>query len=96
MVDNTVGLEEEMTILSVNILPNPNSGLFDLEIITDTDNFIDIQIFDVIGNKVYEDNHAPVNSKYLNTIDLTKQNKGLYFIFINGENIKTVKKIIIR
>ena len=96
LVDNTVGLDEEMTITSINILPNPNSGLFDVEIIADKDSFINIQIFDIIGNKVYEENHAAINCRYLNTIDLRKQNKGLYFIFINGENIKTVKKIIIK
>ena len=96
LVDNTVGLDEKMTITSINILPNPNSGLFDVEIIADKDSFINIQIFDIIGNKVYEENHAAINCRYLNTIDLRKQNKGLYFIFIDGENIKTVKKIIIR
>ena len=85
-----VGLSEDETSI-VNILPNPNTGSFAVDI---KQNLIDgeIQIFDVIGRQVL----SQKVSLGMNKVILEDMSKGTYVLHVlnDGENIETEKVII--
>jgi len=73
----------------ITIYPNPSNGIFNLSI-RDINNG-DVIITDVLGNTVYFDRINTAN----NSIDMSSQPKGIYFVkVISGKNIN-IKKIIV-
>jgi len=95
MVDNTVGFGDPSEDLRTTIVPNPNKGVFKLQI-ENCSGIIDIQIMDVLGNVIYKNNNELVENEFVKNINISTHPEGLYFINIKGENINLVRKIIIR
>jgi hypothetical protein len=93
-VDNTVGLaEQEMNVL---IMPNPNNGLFKVTINSAQEEQISIRIINLLGNKVFENEPIIAGQNFSQQFDLTNLNKGIYLMFIKGNDYKLIKKIIIK
>lgn len=72
---------------SINVYPNPSTGLFTV----DVDGQYNVKVFDITG-KVISTSTINVNN---NTIDLSSQTAGMYFIQLVGEktiNFQVVKK----
>ncbi|MBX3044403.1 MAG: T9SS type A sorting domain-containing protein [Candidatus Kapabacteria bacterium] len=65
----------------ISIFPNPADDLIN---ILNKDRIEKLQIYDIFGQKLIETNQT--------TIDVSKLNRGLYFIKINDKIIKFVKK----
>ncbi|MBI4931964.1 MAG: T9SS type A sorting domain-containing protein [Bacteroidetes bacterium] len=88
-----VGTEELALDKSVNIFPNPSSGIFS---VNSEINISTIEITDLLGEKIYT---SRVNSyKSVPTtigVDLSKDQNGIYFIRIITDKGTLVKKIII-
>jgi hypothetical protein len=93
-VDNTVGFDEND--MNINILPNPNSGQFKVDIYTAKQERISIRILDLLGNKVFEDNSAQINGNFSRIFDLRNNKKGLYMLFIDGDSFRVNKRVIIQ
>jgi len=84
----TTGINEINNTLNTMIFPNPSNGKF---IISCNRNIYTIEIFNIIGEKVF---HSEINNQK-SEIDLSLQPKGIYFVKISdGENIYTEKIII--
>ncbi len=81
----TVGITEN-NFGEVTIFPNPSSGKI---IITLPGEMVNIQLFDVAGNIVFEKNTAE------QTLQLENLAQGIYFVEINNRKISTRKKLII-
>ncbi len=87
-------IEENLSKDKVSVFPNPNSGKFTIK--TQPINGLMqegiIEIFNMIGEKVYYSNFSQQISK---EIDFTNNSKGVYFVKItNGEKIFTEKIVI--
>lgn len=75
---------------SFQIFPNPSNGTF--RITNNQNSLADINIFNMLGEKIYFLNNTSLNNIQ---IDFTNQPKGLYFISIdNGKEIITNKMVI--
>lgn len=85
---STTGINE-LTINTFDIYPNPTNGLFTIN--SDNSKTYNIQIFDVLGNIVYQ----KPNNNNKTTIDLRTQTKGVYLVSVITENNRVVKRIII-
>jgi hypothetical protein len=77
---------------SIHIYPNPAGGKFN--IISD-DGFIkrtDISVYNYLGELVYQT--IPSSAKI--SIDLSKENKGIYFVQISNDDALSIEKIVLQ
>lgn len=75
----------------LKISPNPSTGKF--TVTNNSSNFITLEIYNVLGEKVYAINNF--KQQAVNEIDLSKSSKGMYFVkFYNGEKVYTDKIVI--
>tara|TARA_R110002049_G_scaffold308786_2_gene514082 strand:- start:1198 stop:3327 length:2130 start_codon:yes stop_codon:yes gene_type:complete len=88
----TVGLStsvQEATLQNnLLIYPNPSNGVFTIETIAQYD---EIRILDITGKVLFMTEEYTLRNK----IDLTNQQRGIYFIAIQGESGRVVKKVIV-
>jgi len=94
-VDPSSGIIKQVNKdVSVNIYPNPNDGLFTLEVLSRVKQ-TEIAIYDMLGKLVYLNKNIPAGNKFQESIDLSNQPKGLYFLTIkNGEQVYTQKVML--
>lgn len=82
--------ENDFYIKKISLSPNPNSGVFSIDLPTDTDP-VQLSISDLSGKKVFTtDNY--LSGKIL---QLNELSKGLYFVTINyNKSTETLKFIV--
>ena len=73
------------------IYPNPSKGVFNL--VTDTNEIKEIEVYDVTGKVILSKNDFGV-SDIQTPIDLTSASQGIYFVKITSNNQSTIKRII--
>ena len=78
----------------MNIFPNPNNGLFTLELNTSKARAFNVEIINIQGQVVYA-KEIQQDGFYKDQIDLSKEASGIYYIRINdGKNLKVSKVMI--
>jgi len=87
--DDEVGIDENL-FAGINIFPNPTTG--ELRITNYLLRIESIEIFDVIGKKVFSNHHVTPSSNHL--INISHLQGGLYFVKIQTEAGEMVKKIV--
>lgn len=85
-VDNCTGVNEA-SILNLQVYPNPNNGVFTLQVNQNAS----IEIISALGNSVYANEFIGKQ-----TIDLAAHAEGIYFVKVETENNSVVKKIVVR
>ena len=70
-------IQDEMSTPAFSIIPNPNSGTFQLETNFPLSDIAHLKITDMLGGKVYETKNLTTN-----TIQLQNTTNGLYFVVI--------------
>jgi hypothetical protein len=85
----TTGVHETSVNSSVNVYPNPSSGIFTVELKNSVAKG-DIEVYNVMGEKVYQSAFSSSGK-----IDLSSQSKGIYFIQLRTAQGIVVKKITI-
>ena len=88
---------EETTLHNViKVFPNPNQGIFNLELSKEFfDKEIRIVVFDAMGKRVYHSKHHGAGEKPNIKLDLTHLHKGIYFIWVQAEEQTGVEQLII-
>ena len=81
--------------LSIRIMPNPNKGVFFLELEAQGKQEYHIQIFDALGKEIYNQTIEFENYKKLK-IDLDNQPSGVYQLRVVSEHNTTNRRFIIR
>ncbi|MFC2120001.1 C10 family peptidase [Bacteroidota bacterium] len=80
----------------MTIFPNPSKGIFNLRLSTIINKDININIYNLSGEKVYQEYVSEMNEKVFHKVSLGNKFKGIYFIKIStGEKIIT-KKIVVQ
>ena len=85
---------EEENNFSLNIYPNPSDGIYQLEYINALNGGLNIEVFDITGNKII-DNSIAEDQGVIN-LDITNVAPGLYFIKATLSSGQTVIKEIIK
>lgn len=100
--DCTIGglkLEDETAVLQleqINIFPNPNFGIFTLQYVSSE--LSDMQIFvrNTLGEIIFTSESYNMVNAISETIDISSQPKGIYFIELKENNKVHVQKVIIQ
>ena len=85
---------ESTDLSAINVFPNPSNGKFTLEVVNNISPEARIEIYNVLGKKVYMAyNYIQPASK---EIDLSKKLKGIYFIKLYDKEKVYIKKIVVQ
>ncbi len=77
------------------VYPNPNIGIFNIEINNLQSDKVNICIYDVQGRVIYSKNYT-ANGDLKQEIDITHASAGIYLMSVEDGSNKSVKKIIIK
>lgn len=88
--------KSELTVNELSFNPNPNNGLFDLNFTLEEKGKTQLRIVDVSGKAVYEEDLGRFEGSYSNSIDITKEGPGIYFLQILQGDKAMAEKIVIR
>lgn len=88
------GISEKYLSSDVQILPNPNQGIFNIQINNIDDDDLSIEIFSARGEKIYQSEIIKWDN---NSTQVSIQNmaSGIYYLKISGNSTLITKKIII-
>jgi hypothetical protein len=90
-----VGIKEESAFSSnINIMPNPNDGLFSLVFTLPTEQQLSVNIYNSLGQQISSSKLKNVMNNVVN-IDLGDKPNGIYMTEITNGSQKVVKKIIV-
>lgn len=81
--------ENEQDNVRIEIYPNPNNGTFYIDLYDDT---YDVQIFDLLGKKIYE--YHGLSGKM--QLDGSDMKAGIYFVKAINDKNAFVKKILVK
>ncbi len=95
-VYNTVAIDENINGLDINVYPNPSKGVFNINLLSEKPQILDVTIYNIIGSVVFKMESVEIQGEFNKTLDMNKHPKGLYFLNIKGENIEFNRKMIIQ
>jgi hypothetical protein len=91
IVHNCTGLNEISA--NVNIYPNPNTGVFFMDL--QGMETADIKIYNAVGTLVYEESDY-ANDNSMKRIDLSHEAEGVYMLIIENDDQRMIEKIIVK
>ena len=95
IASSPLGINKDNFSNSVNLLPNPNNGNFSLIINNEYKGSVSVKIFDITSRLIDQRVINKGSDIITENINLPKLNKGLYFISVENENSKVIKKFIV-
>ena len=89
-----VGINDKISDhANFKLYPNPNNGRFIIEFDDKTINKINLEIYSLLGEKIFE--KSDLNPQSSNEIDLSDSPKGVYMVrILDGEKIYSEKIVI--
>lgn len=93
--DPCTGITGYVKGLKVDISPNPASGNIYLTLVTDKNRQFDVKITNAANQEFYHQ-RITVNGKIIKTIDISSLAKGIYFVHIEGNKTKLIRKLIVQ
>ena len=93
--ENSSGITETKLNSGVSIFPNPSTGTIYIDLNSDKNEKIIIEIYSISGKKIYtrKISKEPGNLKF--PVNLNKEKTGIYIISVNSETKTYSEKIII-
>mgnify|MGYP000450777125 FL=1 len=79
----------------LNFYPNPNKGEFDISFNLKEKGDTKIEVIDLTGKVVFEDNLTDFSGAYKKHISMIGQAKGLYILKIAQNNRVMTKKVVL-
>jgi len=85
----------ELEVINLNLYPNPNEGLFDLNFRLVEDQPVLVRIISLNGKEVYREDISNFEGTYANKINITENSAGVYVLqVVQGERMMSRKIII--
>ena len=86
---------EETNNLQINVFPNPVHDLFTLDVYNNTEKNISIELYDVLGHKIFTKQLELKNNQSIETISTLGFPKGLYLLRVISKHGATTTRIIV-
>jgi photosystem II stability/assembly factor-like uncharacterized protein len=90
LYSSTVGVESQNIDDDVYVFPNPNTGLFTVQVPEGMQ--YDIVVFNVLGEQVYEERDVDASQK---TIELCDVTSGMYLVRLSIANTTITKNVVV-
>ncbi len=91
-----VGIKENVNEFTsnINIMPNPNNGIFNLVFTMPKEENINVRIYNSIGQEISNNSLENVSSNVI-SINISDKPNGIYFVSVTNGTYKAVKKVIV-
>ena len=86
------GLEDADLEHQLNVMPNPNNGRFDLELLLSDTKDLRIEIYNSVGQMIQSFDTLIEGRR---SIDLTKHASGIYYVNVSLAGAKVTRKVIV-
>ena len=86
----------ELSDIGIQIFPNPNKGVFTLELNSQRSELIEIRIMNAAGEVVYPASQVMLQGTVTKQFDLRELPQGAYLVQLSNSSGKTIRKIIIQ
>jgi hypothetical protein len=86
----------ESNTMDFVVYPNPNDGLFTTRIDCDCIERCLVEVYDLLGKRIYSSGELEIQGRTLHSIDLRNVPDGIYSVVFRNNEKTVVKKIIIR
>ena len=81
----------------MHIFPNPNSGIFTIDLYLNRgERMLNIMVYDISGKLVYQSEKPAHNKNFSSELDLSFLEKGVYFIRVSTSGQSYVNQFIIK
>ncbi|MBP6335584.1 MAG: PQQ-dependent sugar dehydrogenase [Bacteroidia bacterium] len=94
-VDACLGVENNSWLKTVDLYPNPNSGSFTLEINSDRNKFLQLEISTVLGQVIYAETINVFSGTTISQPDVRMPESGIYFVKLSDEHGSYVRRMIV-
>lgn len=91
----TGAVDKKLEVDKMNMSPNPSNGKFDLNFNLKNKGDAEINVFSIDGKQVYNEKLSGFQGEYKKSIDLSNNNKGVYFVKIQQGVHSQVKKVVL-
>jgi len=95
MVDNFTSVEEHEVNPSFQLWPNPNNGDFNISASVNDAGTYTVLAYNMIGKMVAQQSRIYLDGENSFNLNLGHLPEGLYFLVIEGQGEKMVRKLII-
>ncbi|MBK7213818.1 MAG: T9SS type A sorting domain-containing protein [Bacteroidales bacterium] len=92
---NCTGQEEAVTVQPIQVYPNPARKDLNIVLNSKTPDIVEIRLMNALG-KVMATETLQVNGKAFSSINVSRMPEGMYFLSINGKELKSSQKITIQ
>jgi hypothetical protein len=93
-IDFIIGVNEVFNNVSYGVMPNPNNGLFNLNITGLVNQKVNYSITDLSGRIVAEKQLNTTSGEYTTTINMTDAASGVYYLTLTIDGQRTTAKIM--
>jgi hypothetical protein len=98
-IDGLKVAEEQMLPVdpaALQIFPNPNFGIFSVQFSAGDISDIEIIITNSIGQTIYQSGKVSVDDILYETIDMSSQPKGIYFVKLHHKDGSEMKQVVLQ
>lgn len=96
IVDNTVGVDNTtVTEMEIGVIPNPNNGVFNVEISTESSELASISLVNYLGIEIYRKESVDCTNGYTLHMEHTKLPAGIYILNVEQGEVNYSKKVLI-
>ncbi|MCH8317338.1 MAG: T9SS type A sorting domain-containing protein [Bacteroidetes bacterium] len=90
-----INLQSSISTVQLEVYPNPNTGEFTVTFKIIEKQHINLKVFNIKGQVIYEENLSDFKGKYQNKIDMSGYAKGIYNLQLSTKEKTINKKIIL-
>jgi hypothetical protein len=94
--DDCTGISDLEEQWSVQVYPNPASGIFNIDMKTRNSSPVNLIMLDAYGKEVYRNENVSIQEYKSLSIDLNGISDGIYLLNIKGNGINMIRKIMIQ
>jgi hypothetical protein len=91
----STGIVNVSTINAVDIYPNPNTGIFNMNIVLTKQQNVHIKVFNALGQIIETEDYGKLNGKVEKQFDMSSFGKGVYFVQVIGDNGVQYRKVVV-
>lgn len=88
------GMSDSQNESAIQVFPNPNSGKFHFRWSSEKAEAIEIVLFDLTGQKIYETSSTATDGIFDNPVDISKVPSGIYFLRVKSEQGIVTRKVV--
>ncbi len=92
---NCTGEEENTVVQAITVYPNPAHKELNIRLNSKTEDIVEIRLMNALG-KVMAKETVQVNGKSITTLNISRMPEGMYFLSINGKELKQSQKVTIQ